>query len=40
MLAALDDDDDSDAIEASAFKARETGKCSNVSGKKAEEESA
>ena len=34
VLAASDDDDDSDADEASAFKARETGKCSNVSGKK------
>ena len=40
MLATSDDDDDSDAVEDSAFKARETGKCSNVSGKKGEGESA
>ena len=36
VLATSDDDGDSDAVEASAFKARETGKCSNVSGKKGE----
>ena len=40
VLAASDDDDDSDAVEASVFKARKTGKCSNVSGKKGEGESA
>ena len=39
VLAASDDDDDSDAAEASAFKARETGKCSNGSGTKGEGES-
>ena len=40
VLATSDDDDVSDTAEASAFKARETGKCSNVSGKKGEGESA
>ena len=40
VLAASDVDDDSDAVEDSAFKTRETGKCSNVSGKKGEGESA
>ena len=40
MLAESDVDDDSGAVEASAFKSRETGKCSNVSGKKGEGESA
>ena len=39
VLAASDDDDDFDTLEASAFKARETGKCSNVSSKKGEGES-
>ena len=40
MPAASGDDDDSDAVQAAAFKVRETGKCSNVSGKKGEEKSA
>ena len=39
MLAASDDDDDYNTVEASAFKARETGKCKCVSGKKGEGES-
>ena len=39
VLAASDDDDDSDTVEASAFKARETGEWSNVSGKMGEGES-
>ena len=39
-LATSDDDDDSDAVEASAFEARETDKCRNISDKKGEEESA
>ena len=30
MLAASEDDDDYDTVEASAFKARKTGECSNV----------
>ena len=38
MLAASDDDDYSDAVDTSVFKARETGKCSNVSGEKGEGE--
>ena len=40
VLAASDGDDDYDTVEASAFKARETGECSNVSGKKGKGESA
>ena len=40
VIAASDDDDGSDAFEASSFKARKTGKCNNVSGKKREGESA
>ena len=40
VLAAAEDDDDYDTVEASAFKARETGECSNVSGRKGEGESA
>ena len=39
MLAASDDDYDYDTVEASAFKARETGEWSNVSGKMGEGES-
>ena len=40
VLAASDDDDDYDTVGASDFKARETGKCSNVSGRKGEGETA
>ena len=40
MLATSDDDDDFDAVQAPAFKVRETGKCSNGLGKKREGESA
>ena len=40
MLEASDDDDDYDSVGASAFKARETGECSIVSGRKGEGESA
>ena len=40
VLAASDDDDDHDTVEASAFKAGEAGECSDVLGKKGEEESA
>ena len=40
VLAAAEGDDDYDTVEASAFKARETGECSNVSGRKGEGESA
>ena len=40
VLAASDDDDDYDTVEASAFKAGETGDCSDVLGKKGEGESA
>ena len=39
MLAASDDDYDYDTVEASAFKARETGECRKVSGRKGERES-
>ena len=39
VLATLDDNDDCDTVEASAFKARERGECSNVSGRKGEGES-
>ena len=40
VLAASDDDDEYDTVEASAFKAIETVECSNVSGRKGEGESA
>ena len=40
VLAASDDDDDYDTVEASAFKAGETGECSNYSGRKGGGESA
>ena len=40
MLAASDGDDDYDTVEASAFKIRKAGECSNVSGRKGEGESA
>ena len=39
MLAASDDDDNCDTVATSAFKARETGECSNVSSRKGEGES-
>ena len=35
-MLAWDDDDDYDRVEASAFKAGETGECSDVLGKKGE----
>ena len=38
VLAASGDDADDNTVEGSAFKAGETGECSNVSGKKGEEE--
>ena len=40
VLAASDDDDDDNTVEGSAFKAGETGECSNISGRKGEGESA
>ena len=40
VLAAFDDDDDGNTIEASTFKAAESGECSDVSGSKGEGESA
>ena len=40
MLAVSDDDDDYDTVEASPFKAGETGECSDVLDKKREGESA
>ena len=40
MLAASDDDADDNTVEGSAFKAGETGECSNISGRKGEGESA